>query len=228
MGKSYEKYISIIFDNNGGYGSDQYFEDDIDLLRDKIEFELEKKPALLIDILHTAFTNFETYLSKYTVFQLSNAIDYIFNPGLSNYGFVFKDDTADKRKRIEALHSLSDLMLYIYEDTAEPILGHLSQSPQDKRKENLNGVCYMFWDTATIPYNCDEDIRNTCLAVMGKCARSHNIAVVEGALHGLGHAQYYSDQRLIETYINEANLGTGENSEALRQYANAARRGRVL
>ncbi|MEP3890366.1 MAG: hypothetical protein ABJN69_07845 [Hellea sp.] len=228
MNQPYDKYIPIIFDNNGDLGSGQYFEDDIDSLRDKVEIELEEEPTLLIDILHSAFTNFETHLSSYTVYQLSNAIDYIFNPGLSNYGFVFKDDTVDRRKRIEALDSLSDLMLFIYEDTAEPILGHLSQSVQDKRKDILNGVCYMFWDTATIPYNCDEDIRNACLAVMGRCARSNNIAVVEGALHGLGHAQRYSDKKLIEKYIDEANLGTSENSEALRRYAQAAKRGRVL
>ena len=170
----------------------------------------------------------ETYLSKYSPYQLANGLEYIFNPSFSNIGFAFANSDTSQQKRIEILSVLGDLILYIFEDTAEPILGHLSQEPKNKRNNSLNGTCYMFWDTACIPHGCDRDTINICLKVMAKCAQSHNIAVVEGALHGLGHAQCAYNYPIIKEYINKARFGNGQNSTVLRQYAEAAKTGYVL
>ena len=228
MVQLYEKFIPIIFGNYETPGTDQFFDDAHDSARENLAVELHENPHLVLNVLHTAFTNFEDNLSGYSVYQLSNGLDYIFNPSFSDYGFVFQNQDSDKYKRLETLQCLSKLMLHIFEDSAEPVLGHLNQHPNNPRNDSHNGICYMFWDTAAIPYNCDQDIIETCLAVMGKCAQSRNIAVVEGALHGLGHAQLYSDQALIDKYIDGANIGSGDHVVALRRYADLARRGCVL
>ena len=228
MGYFYEKYIPYIFDNDGCRGTDQFFDDMYYYPRTKYEKELYTKPALVLEVLHPALTNFKVLLSNYTVYQLSNALEYIFNPSLGTYGIVFQDESLDKGKRVETLQALSDFILYIYEDTAEPVLGHLSEVPKNKKNNHLNGTCYMFWDTACIPYEGAKDITEACLAVMGKCARSKNLAVVEGALHGLGHAWPSYEYPIIQKYIDLANIGHGPKSSALRAYAQNARIGYVL
>ncbi|MBL4784352.1 MAG: hypothetical protein JKY49_02885 [Cohaesibacteraceae bacterium] len=222
MKHCYERYIPLIFDNDGSRGTDQYFKRDIEAEPNKLELELLQNPELVLDVLHATFTNIERHLSKYTGFQLSNALNCIFDTGLSDYGFVLRDKDTDQEKRFETLHALSDLILYIFEDTAEPVLGHLNQKPENKLKHHLNGVCYMFWDIACIPHGCDRECIDICLEVMGKCARSSNIAVVEGALHGLGHARGLADHNTIQRYIRKANFGNGPESDALRRYAKAA------
>ena len=223
----YVKYIPLIFDNDGSRGADQFFNRDVEAKPNKLELELFQNPELALDVLHATFTNIERHLSKYTVFQLSNALKYIFSPDLSDYGFALKDKDNDQKKRVETLQALSDLILYIFEDTAEPVLGHLGQKPINKLKHHLNGVCYMFWDIACLPHGGDKEGIDICLKVMGKCVRSSNIAVVEGALHGLGHARDFVDHNTIQRYIRKANFGNGPESDALRRYAQAASLGRI-
>lgn len=228
MGSFHDRYISIIFDNDEDRGTDQFFEDNLSAKTKKLEIELYQKPTLVLDILHAAFTNIDKYLSKYSSFQLSNALYCMFNPSFSDYGFVFQNTDTDHEKRIETLRALKDIILYTFEDSAEPVMGHYGQETKYEKQHHLNLSCFLFWEVACIPHGCNRESIDTCLEVMGKCARSHNLAVVEGALHGLGHAHSSYGYPIIQEYIHNANFGNTPHSAALRRYAEAASKGQIL
>jgi len=230
MGHFCEKYLPIIFDNDGSRGTNQFFETDYNEATSilKREAELEENSKLALEVLHTSFMNIDKYLSKYSIYQLANGLEYIFNPSFGNIGFLFENRGLNQKKQIETLDALGDLMLYIHEEKAEPVLGHLDQKPKNKQNNILNYSCYMFWETACIPHICDREGIDACLRVMAKCAQSHNVAVVEGALHGLGHAQSAYGYPIIQEYIQKANFGNSSLSSALRRYAEAAKTGSIL
>ncbi len=229
MGKHLEKYLPVIFDNDGSRGTDQFFDE---FKRSKVHenrvFELNSNLVLLLDVLHYAFTNRHLLLERYSPYQLANSLENLFNPALAEFDFIFQNRDLDLEKQVATIQALGPLMIDIFEPHAEPIFGHLSMSVKDNRNEILNHPCYMFWDTAYIPYNCDKAVVIACVDAMGLCARSTNPALVEGGLHGLGHAVKMYDEEIdahIRNCINQANL---TSSEALADYAARARTGMVL
>ena len=227
MEHSLQTYISFIFNNDGERGYEQFFDDVDDIQKELIELELHENPDIALNVFHNALLNIDEYLCDYTPHQLSNAIDYVFNASLSDLGICYRIDELDLGKKQESIHALSKLFEVTFNQTAEPVLGHLSQKVKNRENRHLNSVCYMFWDTACIPYNCGEDITLACIEVMRKCARSSNIAIVEGALHGLGHMIGSGHDALIRQCIESANLDFGVQSKALRIYADAAKTGMV-
>ncbi len=223
-----ESYFEMIFGNNGSLGPNQYFDIEQNSENSVAEIELNSDPNLTLEILHIAFTDFNSCLSQYNCYQLANGLYYIFNPSFSDLGFIFQNTQLDLKKRVKTIEALSGFILHVFEKNAEPILGHISQKTKDKANSELNEICYMFWDVACIPYNCQVEIQQACLGVMGQCALSNNIAVVEGALHGLGHAQLYLDGPKLQSYIQNAHIQDGPLSDTLKTYALNAQRGYIL
>ena len=230
MGHFCEKYLPIIFDNDENRGTNQFYDNDYNNspIAIKRDAELEENSKLALEVLHTSFVNIDKYLSKYSVYQLANGLEYIFNPSFGNIGFLFEERGLNQQKQVETLDALGDLMLYIFEDKAER-LGFLEQMPnKDEKDKSLNYTCFMFWETACIPHICDREGIDACLRTMAKCAKSNNLALVEGALHGLGHAQCDYGYPIIQEYICKANFGNTPQSGALRKYAEAAKTGSIL
>lgn len=226
MGHAHQNYIDLIFANDGNRGWEQYFDDDRGP-QDILEYELEKNPALELEVLHTCFTKKTKLLSGYSIYQLANGIDCIFNPSLSNLGFCFRNKNLSLKKQKETILGLFSLFSNTFNESVEPILGHLGEIVSDARNEHLNHICYMFWDTASIPFKCSDGVALACLEVMKKCACSNNVAVVEGAIHGLGHMIGYGHDEDVRRYIDGANFGYCSRTTALRRYAEAAKQGRI-
>ncbi|KAB8183687.1 hypothetical protein [Microbispora catharanthi] len=95
----------------------------------------------------------------------------------------------------------------------------------------LNSICYMWWDVFPtwgrpgdpVARRVDEVL----LGVMRDTLPSENVACVESALHGLGHWHVtYSD--VVESIVEEFLRQRPAIGGSLRDYARAARRGRVL
>src|SRR6185295_87095 len=95
----------------------------------------------------------------------------------------------------------------------------------------LNHICYMWWDVFIISGNSEDDgmrpLNEACLAVMEQCLALSNVAVLEGALHGLGHfVNGYPEQcrEAIDRFVAERG---SELPPQLHRYGMAARTGAI-
>ncbi len=223
----FEDYLNLFFNNDGKRGSDQYFEDRDE--QDLLESKLANNPALELEMIHRAFTHKKKYWSNFSPYQIGNGLNYIFNSSLSNLGFCFQNETLDQRKRLESIAALFNLISNSFGIAAGQNFSPTGDNSENDSLAHINETCYMFWDTACIPHNCDEKTILACLDVMKKCARSSNFEVVHGALHGLGHLINNSkgNDVLVRSAISQANFGHGQRSDILRRYAEQAKQGQI-
>jgi len=129
VGSHLEKYLPIIFNNDGSRDTNQYF-DEVQLgeKQKKRLSELHQKPALLLDVLHFAFTNQNLLFENYTPYQLANSLEYLFNPSFAEFDFIFQNRDLELIKQIETIRALGPLFIGIFEPHAESVLGFMSMS----------------------------------------------------------------------------------------------------
>ena len=231
MGHFSERYIDALFDwHVRDYGTIG-FEHDFNQRHEKWAIELETNEKLMLEVLLTGFTDSEKYLAKYSPIQITKGLEYIFNEG-SYLGDCLVNRDLDLNKRVQIIEALAPIMLRAFEPHARsPNFIYPEQPVNGKEYNILHHVCYMFWDTACIPYGCEKEIITACIEVMGKCARSQNTAVVEGALHGLGHTIGMGQDDLVRHHIERANVGGTQYdviNNHLRDYAQHAMTGKIL
>lgn len=220
-----DKFIDTIFNIESEKRTDYFFTDNWDQKSMWLEIDAETNPDKVLNLLHSVFSEYNTWVHHYSPVQITLGIEAIFNPCLSNLGFCFQGKDVKKEKAVQAIRSFGDFFLSVFEQYAPTNLCHLGQSTQDHQAGVISHMVYMFWDTAPIPHQCSMEVRSTCLDVMRRCTMSTNIAIVESGLHGLGHAVQEYGQEYVRPYFTSANI---TNNTALKSYAAKAMVGNVL
>ena len=146
-------------------------------------------------------------------------LELIFNPSFGNLGFCFAEKQIDEKKAVATIIGLGRLIIEIFEPSAPRVLSHLSQHVDGKENDLISHLIYMFWDSASIPHKCSEDIRLACFDVMKQCTKSSNIALVESGLHGLGHAVQEYGRARLRPYFSQINFNGSQMLEAYAQKA---------
>lgn len=220
METDYRRYLDALFNNNEAKGTTFYWEDKIGDLA-AAEMDLFTDKALCVEVLSTAFGDFDRHLAHFSAWQLATGLHYIFSAGISDLYWAFLDESLPAGSRAAGIRKLTAFFDLVFTPDCEPALGHLSQCTSD-----INFVCYMFWDTTYLTGKDLGTINDASLDVMAHCLKSDNIAVVESGLHGLGHAVATLPRagEIIDGYLNRHK---GDDTP-LFQYARNARTGCVL
>lgn len=167
-------------------------------------------------------------LASYSDGQIAQGLQFLAGIG-QHHAWSLVYGAAPLKERITALESIGDLFRRLFSVRCTPTLGHLDEAPTGP----LNGVCYMWWDSFPTyghpgdPQHAEADA--TILQVMRECLEMDHAAVLESALHGLGHwQQSYPD--VVRATIDEF-LDRRRRQKVLRHklvlYARAAREGYV-
>jgi hypothetical protein len=175
-------------------------------------------PEAVVAAIRRLCLNSGEELQKFSDLQVAGGLKYIFNNAFSNYTFDLLDQEVSVDLRSSAFRSLNVLFANCF----APRCSHqLSQGMSAALNNPLNGACYMFWDTSPLSEGGLDALR-----VMENSLYLKNIACIESALHGLGHA-FYKNEKYVETIINKFLAFSSDIDERLFAYAKAARTGYI-
>lgn len=160
---------------------------------------------------------------------LDGLTDVQINKGLSHlvgtWSHLYSTRVTTERS-VACISAIYHLYERVFAPRCAPILSHLNEPGGN----DLNGICYMWWDEIAIHVKrWDRERREmdqAMINVMRRTLALPNVACQESALHGLGHnIRGYRDQvgGIIDEYL-AANPGLRPE---LRLYAENARIGQV-
>lgn len=111
----------------------------------------------------------------------------ILDSSLSNFGYRMRTGSIAKERKVNAISAMRCLYEQVLEPRCMPLLGHLSETGASR----LSYICYMLWDVTALAYWPKEDegeaVPQAVIELLSGVLDSPNDAVVESALHGLGH-----------------------------------------
>lgn len=177
------------------------------------------------------FSNAGTLLRPYSDGQVYHGLYRIISNSVSNDIFALKDADVPLQRRLDFLKAILALNRDCFDVRCTQHLSHLDQvTPAEVSP--LNASCYMWWDIFIIYGDRDDvsldPLNRACIDVMAASLPLSNIAVKEGALHGLGHfSLYYPDEcrRIIGSFLSTSK---SDIPPALVTYALYATEGDVL
>jgi len=185
------------------------------------EPEFRASDRELAELFSITMKNSGRDLCRYSDAQVDQGLNYIFSNSCSNFTFSILDGEIEVELKVAALRSIQTLYTDCFEVRCSPTLSHL-----DEPGSRLNHMCYMLWDLTPLNYWEGRPERTEAYSaivdVMEAGLASHNLACVEGALHGLGHTFPYLPERigpLIARYIAR---NPSVRPELLRYARNAA------
>lgn len=193
----------------------------------EIEAAIPHDDPHTFEVIISALDNIPVLMKQYSGWQIATGFEFLFNNALSLYPFLFADERIAESDRVLTAGKLFGLFNILFRTTATWTTGpaHLQKvSPADPVQGYINMVCYMFWDNCPLTELGIPAIRAACIDVMERCLAVPNNAVIEGALHGLGHLSP-SDRRASEIAASYANRRAGPAE--LLIYARAASAGHV-
>lgn len=179
-----------------------------------------------VNYLTQLFSDIDRQTAAYTDAQINQGINYLISNTCSDYMFALLEAEVPLGARIACVRSFYDVYAKLYAVRCT--------SPEldwwDAGYNPLNTTCYMWWDIIPFYGKSGDPVREQLdepmLEVMVKTLQLKNDVCRQGALHGLGHWQYKYREFVRET-INQFLEETPDLSEFLREYAVAARAGRV-
>lgn len=194
--------------------------------------DLEEKyethnPDDLVELIRLTCVRCGADLKNFSNQHISRGLFRLFDPSHSNLVFAFKECDLHYKDIVIALQSMWHLYIDLFNERCDPVLSHLDE-PTDNP---LNAICYMLWDVTPLAY-WDEDHPDSkhyyaaIAAVMEKALSLSNPACIESALHGLGHIQDETPDRvkqIIDGFLKKRKFGRPE----LAHYANNAKIGYV-
>jgi hypothetical protein len=167
-------------------------------------------------------------LLRFSVGQVAQGLDFLFNPALSNHAFSLKAESVPKSARIEALQSIHTLYTDCFERRCEPVLSHLDEPGSNP----LNSVCYMMWDVSPLNYWKDDPdaafYYDRVVDLLDQVLALENQACQESALHGLGHTAAYARPGQVAAVIDRFLRLRKNLRPELAHYARCAVTGSVL
>jgi hypothetical protein len=219
MPASPKPYLDALFDHDPAVGEAWYWQDPAAKFQEALD-ELNRNEGLVVDVLRAAFGDFVTHMADYSPWQVATGVYFIFNNSLSNFAFALKSPARPLQHRVAVVAGLRQVFDRVFERHCEEGLGHLDQADN-----TLNKVCYMFWDVTPIMRLGVPEISAECLGVMRHCLKSRNAALIESALHGLGHSASAFPEAMEA--IDEYMRGSFTKTPELLAYAGRARLGLI-
>jgi hypothetical protein len=168
-------------------------------------------------------------LARFDDAQIAQGLQFLNGLG-QHHAWTLVHGETPFEERLAGLAAMSGLFRRLFAVRCTPTLSHHDESPASP----LNGICYMWWDVfPTIGHPSDPlhaEIDATILRIMRESLEIDHAAILESALHGLGHWQHsYPD--LVRSTI-DAFLDCRRRQKVLRHelviYAESAREGEVL
>ena len=212
--------FGLIFDHPEG--TDWYWGD----AADRIEEKLPYTDPDSFNVIEAALDQLPDLAGRYSAWQIATGFEYLFNNVLSSYPFLFQDERIEEARRVSTVGKLFSLFDTVFRHAAAWTHGpaHQQRDLTAGPQGYVNIVCYMFWDNCPLADLGIPAIRSACIDVMERCLGIPNNAVIESALHGLGHLAP-SDKRAAGLAAGFADRGIGH--PALITYARAASAGYV-
>ncbi len=188
---------------------------------DAPDFEVTAEEG--VELITATFQKAGECLRPYSNGQLEQGLWYM-NSGWSGYINFVSDSEVALEKRLEAIRSIVDLYRDCFAPRCEEVL-----AARDENENELNGICYMFWDISPLAYlegNVHrKEISETVFSVLESILQINHRACRESALHGLGHIfSEGEDGRTVERIIDRF-LKNHYVDENLMDYAADARKG---
>lgn len=215
---TYEEWVRHIFDPPILDGDEWY--------RDEEELVLPE--TQMISFVTKIFSSCATDLQSYSNEQIALGVNYLMNPAFSNYSSLVSDKSIDMSERRDFILSILELYRGCFEKRCDKVLCHTGLETS-----RLNGTCYMLWDIQPmgqlIYAKRKKDLARAIREVFEGILELKNVACLESALHGLGHAKLMSSEdtqigEIIENFLKKR--GRGLPAELIN-YAVVARQGRV-
>lgn len=212
-----EPYLDALFDHDEAQG--EWYWRDLATETPWSLIHMQQEEWIVVEVLDRAFSDFDRYLGRFTAWQIATGINYVFNNSCSGFAFAVMHPGSSVERRVAMVGGLRVIFDRVFARHCAPALLHLNKLPE------INGICYMFWEVTPIMNLEFPAIRRAAYGVLEHCLHSTNIAVVESALHGLGHEAHADPTAvaIIDGYIARATKAPPE----LLAYAHAARSGRI-
>lgn len=216
MPPRYQEWLTFVFDRpetpNGWY-----FEDG--------DHEFKASPTEITELITTTNTRCGVDLARYSDRQVNEGLCYIFSQCCTEVAYAIKSCSVPLELRLQAVRSVRHLYTDCFESRCAPLLDReMSSNP-------LNFMCCMLWDVAPIAWWEDDPDRamfyDAILNVLEPILYSSNDACVEGALHGLGHIKFYTDER-VPAVIGRFLGQRRDLRKELVEYAQACATGFIL
>jgi hypothetical protein len=182
-------------------------------------------PATFVQYGARLFRESPAWLSRYSDAQVVQGLNVMTNNSFSSNVFALQNNSIPINHRRAFIDAIFDLNRDYFEPRCTPHLSHLDRQFTPPEVSPLNMICYMWWDTFVAP---GGELNDACLAVMENSLQLSNPAVLEGALHGLGHWQRsypHRCEQIINTFLKDRSK---QLSPQLRAYAMAAATGCIL
>lgn len=168
------------------------------------------------------FSNSNELLDGYSDGQLGQGFWFLLDPASSNHATALLDASVSDEQRRSVVQSVPNLFRDLFAQRCTPHLSHIDEEGAGA----LNESCYMWWDIAPWAASGDRHLGYESIRAMEEILEIESIACQESALHGLGHS-HRCDPRRVEAIIDRFTESRGNARAELREYATAARVGRV-
>lgn len=189
--------------------------------------EFSASDAEIVDLFEVTMRRSGTDLAPFSDEVVGQGLRQLLDPSFSDVGYRIRATLDVPRPRkLNAIAAMSHLYDDVFAVRCKPILVHRSEPGCEAP---LAMICYMLWDVCALGYwqagEADGPVAEAVTGVWERALGSWNDAVVESALHGLGHANHCARRsELIAGYLHRHPDARPE----LRTYAEAAAAGCVL
>lgn len=195
--------------------------------QDAPSWDYSSHPATTLTFLTRLFKEPAFLLRRYSHRQIDVGFSYLVSASCSSYMWVLCDNRLPWNDRREGILS----MISLYKKLFAPLYGwSLGHSNEPENPDRPNFACYMWWDVIGIYGGMDDPdrdrINDAVLSVMEQTLTLKEESCLESALHGLGHWEHYTPDRvhrIIERFLAER----FDISDRLRAYAVRAAEGMV-
>jgi hypothetical protein len=187
-------------------------------------------PAQFIDYGTRLFLNSGQSLAQYSDGQVNHGLWRLISNNFSDEIFALRNEKVPRSDRLNFLHAIYTLNKDCFSVRCAPHLSHLDKTGTPDFVSPLNSICYMWWDIFVIYGERNpsiEELNDACISVMDQCLQLPNIAVKEGALHGLDHFSLYYPETCRQI-ISEFVSAQKTVNAALLQYAEKAKTDNIL
>jgi hypothetical protein len=184
----------------------------------KLAVEVSARDAL--SLMTRLFSNCGSLLAPFTDQQVADGLVFLASAGESDWMYYIYDPLIDRQVRFDCIRSIEGVYRDCFAPRCRKSTLHLSSDTNP-----LNSVCFMWWDR--FPSGGTSDANKELIEVMARALQIEHPACQESALHGLGHWQGTSEDR-VHAIIDEWLAKHPQLPSTLRAYAEAARDGNVL
>lgn len=191
-----------------------------------IEDEPRLEPEVSVAWTTRLFEECGTLLEEYSDDQCGLGLTYLLSNFLSE-AFNLQDESVPQEARLEYIDSTET----VYRDLIAARLDATTWRPGTCVGGRLGYIAYMWWDTFPLhprdTTSWRREIEARVVEVCGRILEIPHDACREGALHGLGHYRSPRTARRAEEIIDAWLARNPRARPELREYARAARTGRV-